>query len=70
MLAVGRVKEKVLAARSAGRAVIILPNHNERDLEDVPDDVRKACRFVFVESVDEVLLEALAEPEPIAAAAE
>ncbi len=70
VLPVGGVKEKVLAAHRAGLAVIILPRHNERDLEDVPEDVRKACRFVLVESVDEVLAEALSPQAPAAAAAE
>jgi ATP-dependent Lon protease len=70
VLPVGGVKEKVLAAHRAGLAVIILPRHNERDLEDVPEDVRKACRFVFVESVDEVLAQALAPIEVPAVAAE
>jgi ATP-dependent Lon protease len=69
VLPVGGVKEKILAAHRAGLGIIILPRHNERDLEDVPEDVRKACRFVFVESVDEVLREALA-PVDTAAAAE
>jgi len=38
-----------------------LPRHNERDLEDVPDDVRSAFKIVLVESVDEVLLAALVD---------
>ncbi len=69
VLPVGGIKEKVLAAHRAGLGVVILPRHNERDLEDVPEDVRSACRFVLVESVDEVLAEALEPAAPNAAAA-
>jgi ATP-dependent Lon protease len=59
VLPVAGIKEKVLAAHRAGVGVIILPRHNERDLEDVPSDVRDACRFVFVDTAEEVLAEAL-----------
>jgi ATP-dependent Lon protease len=59
VLPVGGIKEKVLAAHRAGLGTIILPLRNEGDLEDVPEEVRRACRFVLVESVDEVLVEGL-----------
>ena len=59
VLPVGGIKEKVLAAHRAGLNVIILPRRNERDLEDIPDEVRRACRFVLVDSAEEVLAEAL-----------
>jgi ATP-dependent Lon protease len=59
VLPVGGIKEKVLAAHRAGLATVILPRKNEGDLEDVPDEVRAALRFVPVDSVDEVLAEAL-----------
>jgi ATP-dependent Lon protease len=61
VLRVGGVKEKVLAAHRAGLATLILPRHNERDLDDVPDDVRSSFKIVFVESVEEVLVAALAD---------
>ena len=63
VLRVGGVKEKILAAHRAGLRVLVLPRHNERDVADVPDDVRSSFEFVFVESVDEVLRTALAEEE-------
>ena len=63
VLRVGGVKEKVLAAHRAGLGTLILPKHNERDLAEVPSDVRAAFKIVFVESVDEVLRAALVEPE-------
>lgn len=59
VLPVGGIKEKVLAAHRAGIKKIILPKENERDLEDVPEDVRNELQFVQVETIEEVLKEAL-----------
>ncbi|HVP94599.1 MAG TPA: endopeptidase La [Methanoregulaceae archaeon] len=59
VLPVGGIKEKVLAAHRAGIKKVILPRDNERDLEDVPEDVRSELTFVTVETVEEVLKEAL-----------
>jgi ATP-dependent Lon protease len=59
VLPVGGIKEKVLAAHRAGIKKIILPKENERDLQDVPADVRGELVFVPVETVDGVLKEAL-----------
>ena len=63
-LPVGGIKEKVLAANRAGVETIIMPRRNEKDLEDVPDDVRRAMRFVFVDTMDEVLEHALEPAAP------
>lgn len=59
VLPVGGIKEKVLAAHRAGIRKVILPKENERDLSDVPEDVRSELVFVPVETVEEVLREAL-----------
>jgi ATP-dependent Lon protease len=59
VLPVGGIKEKVLAAHRAGITKVILPRENERDLQDVPEDVRNELAFVPVETVEEVLKEAL-----------
>jgi ATP-dependent Lon protease len=59
VLPVGGIKEKVLAAHRAGIRKIILPKENKRDLQDVPEDVRGELSFVPVETVEEVLKEAL-----------
>ena len=59
VLPVGGIKEKVLAAHRAGIKKILLPKENERDLPDVPGDVRAELVFVPVGSVEEVLKEAL-----------
>ena len=60
VLPVGGIKEKVLAAHRAGIKKVILPKENARDLEEVPEDVRSELTFVKVETIDEVLKEALA----------
>ncbi len=59
VLPVGGIKEKVLAAHRAGLKTVIIPKENEADLEDLPDEVREAIRFVFAETVDDVLNAAL-----------
>jgi ATP-dependent Lon protease len=56
VLEIGGVKEKVLAAHRAGMRDVILPRGNERDLRDVPEDVRDGnITFHFVDRMDEVL---------------
>jgi len=59
VLPVGGVKDKILAATRAGITKIILPAENERDLEDIPADVREKMEFHLVESMDEVVAFAL-----------
>jgi len=62
VLPIGGVKEKILAARRAGITTVILPRENKKDVdEDVPDEVKKAMDFQFVESVDQVFNIALEE---------
>src|SRR5215217_2945294 len=62
VLEIGGVKEKVLAAYRAGLRHLIMPKANEKDLRDVPDEVKKAITFTFVERMDEVLRLALLPP--------
>jgi ATP-dependent Lon protease len=68
VLPVGGIKEKVLAAHRAGIKTIILPAQNQRDLEEVPDNVKKALKFKFAERMDQVAKWAL-EPASKAKAA-
>ncbi|MCW3058833.1 MAG: ATP-dependent protease La, partial [Capsulimonas sp.] len=55
VLPIGGLKEKVLAAHRAGIRTVILPFENEKDLEDLPNDVREEMKFEIVKHVDEVL---------------
>jgi len=55
VLPVGGIKEKVLAAHRAGIKRIILPKANEKDLKDVPQEVRDDLTFILVERIEEVL---------------
>ncbi len=55
VLPVGGVKMKVLAAHRAGLTTVILPKRNEKDLDDLPQEVRDELRFVLVERIDEAL---------------
>jgi ATP-dependent Lon protease len=68
VLPVGGIKEKVMAAHRAGIRTVLLPRHNERDIEDVPEELRRDMRFIPVDEAAQVLAEALtpagATPEP------
>ncbi|MDQ7006446.1 MAG: endopeptidase La [Acidobacteriota bacterium] len=55
VLPVGGIKEKVLAARRAGVTRILLPSHNEKDLEDIQPELREQIRFDFVEDLGAVI---------------
>jgi len=55
VLAVGGIKEKVLAAHRAGAKIIILPKENEKNLEEIPINVKRKLKFVLAEHLDEVL---------------
>jgi ATP-dependent Lon protease len=70
VLAIGGVKEKVLAAHRAGVTNLILPKDNEKDLADIPKNVLDALNIYMVETMDEVLKIALAEPLTALTAAE
>jgi ATP-dependent Lon protease len=59
VLPVGGIKMKVLAAHRAGLKTVILPKRNEKDLEDVPAEVRNTMDFVLVERIDDAIAAAL-----------
>jgi ATP-dependent Lon protease len=62
VLPIGGVKEKILAAHRSGLKTIIIPRENEKDLADIPKNVLDTLNVYMVESMDEVLKIALAEP--------
>jgi ATP-dependent Lon protease len=59
VLPVGGIKEKVIAAHRAGVNQIIMSKRNEKDLKDVPEDVRSQIEFTFVDHINDVLAKAL-----------
>jgi len=61
VLPVGGIKEKVLAAKEAGLKTVILPKMNEKDLEEVPKEVRDVVEFKFIEEMEEAIKIALEE---------
>jgi ATP-dependent Lon protease len=59
VLPVGGIKMKILAAHRAGLNTVILPKRNEKDLEDVPAEVRDTMKFILVDRIDEAIEAAL-----------
>ena len=59
VLPIGGLKEKVLAAHRLGLKTVIIPKRNEKDLDDVPDEVRNSMKFVLADCVDQVFEAAL-----------
>src|SRR5216683_3325178 len=64
VLAIGGLKEKLLAAHRAGLFEVILPKDNEKDLAEVPENLRNAMKLHFVDTMDQVLQVALESPLP------
>lgn len=55
VLAIGGLKEKILAAFRAGVTTVIIPEENKKDLDDIPDNIKKNLKIIPVEHMDEVL---------------
>jgi len=64
VLPIGGLKEKLLAAQRAGILEVILPADNQKDMADVPENLRNLMRLRFVNTMDEVLAYALERPLP------
>jgi ATP-dependent Lon protease len=62
VLPIGGLKEKLLAALRGGLKTVLIPNENEKDLAEIPDNVRRGLKIVSVKTVDELLGQALAAP--------
>ncbi|HJW21088.1 MAG TPA: endopeptidase La, partial [Candidatus Limnocylindrales bacterium] len=68
VLPIGGLKSKILAAHLSGAKMVIIPRKNEKDLRDIPDEIRKQLKIVLVDSMDQVLDHALRRrPKPLAA---
>ena len=66
VLPIGGLKEKLLAARRGGIGVVVIPHENERDLKEVPDNIKENLDIRPVKWIDEVLAIALERiPEPM-----
>ena len=59
VLPIGGLKSKILAAHLSGARMVILPKKNEKDLRDIPEEIRKSMKLVLVDSMDQVLDSAL-----------
>jgi ATP-dependent Lon protease len=66
VLPIGGLKSKILAAHLSGARLVILPRKNEKDLRDIPEEIRKQIKVVLVDSMDQVLDAALRQhPQPL-----
>jgi ATP-dependent Lon protease len=66
VLPIGGLKSKILAAHLAGAGMVILPRKNEKDLRDIPEEIRKQLKLVLVDTMDQVLEAALRRrPQPL-----
>ena len=71
VLPIGGLKSKILAAHLSGAKTVILPKRNEKDLRDIPEEIRKQIRLVLVDSMEGVLATALRrKPTPLSAGPE
>ena len=62
VLPIGGLKEKLLAALRGGLKTVLIPRENEKDLDEIPDNVKRGLEIVPVATVDEVLSRALIRP--------
>ena len=59
VMAIGGLKEKILAAHRGEIKIVIVPKENEKDLSDIPKEVMKELKVILVDHVDQVLVNAL-----------
>jgi ATP-dependent Lon protease len=66
VLPIGGLKSKILAAHLSGAGMVIIPRKNEKDLRDIPEEIRKQLKIVLVDSMEQVLESALRrKPKPL-----
>ena len=63
MLPIGGLQEKVLAAKKVGIKTVILPKENEKDLDEIMDEIKDGMQFVLAETMEDVLQTALVKGE-------
>ena len=61
VLPIGGLKEKLLVALRSGISKVIIPKENQKDLEDIPDNVKKSLKIVLAENIMDVLKESLSK---------
>ena len=62
VLPIGGLKEKILAAKNAGIHTVLVPKKNRKDIEEIEAEIREGIEILYVETMDEVLREAIARP--------
>jgi ATP-dependent Lon protease len=68
VLPIGGLKSKILAAHLSGAKIVIIPRKNEKDLRDIPEEIRKQMKLILVDTMDQVLEAALRrKPQPLKA---
>jgi ATP-dependent Lon protease len=68
VLPIGGLKSKILAAHLSGAGMVILPRKNEKDLRDIPEEIRKSIKLVLADNMEQVLEAALRRsPKPLTA---
>ena len=68
VLPIGGLKSKILAAHLSGAKIVIIPRKNEKDLRDIPEEIRKQIKLILVDTMDQVLEAALRrKPQPLKA---
>lgn len=65
VLAIGGLQEKILAAKKVGIRTVILPKENEKDLQEIPEEVKNGLELILAESMEDVLHHALAKGESV-----
>jgi ATP-dependent Lon protease len=61
-LAIGGLKEKLLAAKTAGIKIVLVPRQNEKDVAEIDTEIKSGMDIIFVESMDDVIEHAFSEP--------
>ena len=61
VLPIGGLKEKILAAKNAGIKTVLVPKKNEKDIEEISTEIKRGIEILFVETMEQVIAQAIAE---------